>query len=247
MSVVALTGSDRPELWERTKAFAGDVWPEYNRHGDDLNRYWGRLRTELSDHQFVLYDDEADDVLARAYTIPVAWDGTTEDLGPGIDATIAAGFALAERGGTATTLCAMAAEIPPQHRARRLSVVILRAMADIARRDGLKHLIAPVRPSFKEHYPLTPIERYVTWTRDDGQPFDPWLRVHVRLGAVVSTPLPESMLIAGSVADWESWTQMAFPESGEYVFPRGLATLHIDREGDEGRYFEPNVWVIHSV
>ena len=246
MSVVAETASDRPDLWERTLDFA-EVWPDYNRHGDELNSYWPRLRTELADHQFVLYDDEADDVLARGYTIPCAWDGTPEDLGPGIDATIAAGFALAGRGGTATALSAMAAEIPARHRDRRLSVEVLRAMAGIARRDGLKHLIAPVRPNFKERYPLTPIERYVRWTRDDGQPFDPWLRVHARLGAVISTPLPESLLITGSVADWESWTEMAFPETGDYVFPHGLATVHVDRERDEGRYFEPNVWVIHSV
>ena len=39
---------------------------------------------------------------------------------------------------------------------------------------------------------------------------------------------------------------MAFPETGEYVFPRGLAPLTIDREADTGLYFEPNVWVVHT-
>jgi hypothetical protein len=40
---------------------------------------------------------------------------------------------------------------------------------------------------------------------------------------------------------------MAFPESGEYVFPAGLATVNIDREADIGSYWEPNVWIVHAV
>jgi hypothetical protein len=107
-------------------------------------------------------------------------------------------------------------------------------------------LIAPVRPSWKERYPLTPIERYAAWTRDDGLPFDPWLRVHARLGARVLRPEPESLRITGAVAEWEEWVGIAFPESGEYVFPRGLALLSVDRERDLGAYWEPNVWMLHS-
>ncbi len=38
---------------------------------------------------------------------------------------------------------------------------------------------------------------------------------------------------------------MVFPESGDYVFPQGLATVHIDRTADRGSYWEPNVWLIH--
>jgi hypothetical protein len=38
---------------------------------------------------------------------------------------------------------------------------------------------------------------------------------------------------------------MAFPETGRYVFPEGLALLHVDRERDVGLYHEPNVWVAH--
>ena len=40
---------------------------------------------------------------------------------------------------------------------------------------------------------------------------------------------------------------MAFPETGEYVIPQGLATVSINIERNLGRYFEPNVWVRHSM
>jgi hypothetical protein len=124
---------------------------------------------------------------------------------------------------------------------------MLEHMRAIAAREGFDALIAPLRPSWKERYPLTPIERYVAWTREDGLPFDPWLRVHVRAGGEILRPEPESLRITGTVGDWESWTGMAFPESGTYVFPHGLAPLELDREADVSRYWEPNVWMLHRV
>lgn len=120
-------------------------------------------------------------------------------------------------------------------------------MLDIARRHGLETLIAPVRPTLKDRYPLVPIERYAGWRREDGSLFDPWLRIHERLGATMLKPEPESLRITGTVAEWESWTEMAFPESGEYPFPGGLAPVTIDRDADLRSYREPNVWMRHTV
>lgn len=244
MGTTSYTAAERPDLWERGIASA-DVWPEYNLHGDVLNQWWGHLDEELADFQFVLYDDEADAVVAEGHTGPLWWDGDDATLPPGIDAALEQVFARARAGEPVNTLCALAAETPRTGRARGMAEQILGAMSELARRHGLERVIAPVRPSAKHLYPLAPIERYVTWRRPDGQLLDPWMRVHERLGARVSTPLPESLRITGTVAEWESWTQMAFPESGTYVFPEGLATLDVDREADRGGYWEPNVWMIH--
>ena len=41
------------------------------------------------------------------------------------------------------------------------------------------------------------------------------------------------MRISGTVAEWEEWTETAFPESGEYVFPRGLAGAKGIRNGSD--------------
>ena len=68
-----------------------------------------------------------------------------------------------------------------------------------------------------------------------------------RMGGKITAPIPESMRITGTVTDWEAWTSMAFPESGEYVFPSGLTTMSIDRESDLGSYWEPNVWIVHAI
>jgi hypothetical protein len=238
------TAAERPDLWERGIDSAS-VWPEYNLHGDVLNEWWGHLDVELAEFQFVLYDDVEDCVVAEGHTGPFVWDGRDQSLPPGIDFALELIFRQRRSREPVNTLCALAAETPRDGRRRGLAVEILSAMRTIAQRSGLEHLVAPVRPSWKERYPLTPIERYVHWRRDDGQLFDPWMRVHERLGARVSTALPESLRITGTVAEWESWTGLAFPESGEYVFPEGLATLHVDRDADRAAYWEPNVWMIH--
>ena len=70
--------------------------------------------------------------------------------------------------------------------------------------------------------------------------------MHTRLGARLGPAIPRSLHIAGTVADWESWTGMPFPETGDYVFPAGLATVRIDRERNRGDYWEPNVWIVHD-
>jgi hypothetical protein len=120
-------------------------------------------------------------------------------------------------------------------------------MADVGRRHGYSDLLACVRPSWKERYPLAPIGEYAHWQREDGQPFDPWIRVHVRMGAELMRPEPASLRISGTVSEWEAWTELQFPVSGEYVFPQGLATVAIDRESDVGLYFEPNIWLRHRL
>jgi len=244
MAVTLHTAAERPDLWERGIESA-DVWPEYNLHGDVLNRFWPHLDEELAAFQFVLYDDQADAVVAEGHTGPLWWDGDDATLPPGIDAALEQVFARARAGEPVNTLCALAAETPRTGRARGMAEQLLGAMSELARRHGLTRVVAPVRPSTKHLYPHTPIERYVTWRREDGQLLDPWMRVHERLGARVSTPLPESLRITGTVAEWESWTKLAFPESGTYVFPEGLAPLEVDREADRGAYWEPNVWMIH--
>lgn len=238
------TAAERPDLWDRGVASAS-AWPEYNLHGDVVNRWWGLLDEEMADFQFVLYDPDAERVVAEGHTAPMRWDGDDATLPESFDDTITAAFEQLRAGVPADTLCALAAESPREERGRGLAQRLLAGMREVAGRHGLRRFVAPVRPSWKERYPLTPIESYVTWRRPDGQLLDPWMRVHERLGARVSKPMPRSLRITGSVAEWESWTGMAFPESGDYVFPEGLATVRIDREADLGSYWEPNVWMVH--
>lgn len=239
--------SQRPELWKDTSTITREVWPEYNLHSEDPNGYWGRLFDEFGAFQFVLYDEERQEVMAEGHTIPCDWDGTPDGLGEGIDAMLAAAFLARAEGRSPNALCALAVEIRPHFQGGGLASRMLDAMTEIARESGLDELIAPVRPSFKDRYPITPIEEYVTWTRDDGEPFDPWIRIHTRRGGQIVKPIPHSMRITGTITEWEEWTGMSFPGDGQYTFPAGLASVEIDHAHHRGSYWEPNVWVVHAL
>lgn len=89
-----------------------EVWAEYKLHGDVPNPWWGKLTEVFGDHQFVLYDDAADVVVAEGHTAPFAWDGRDESLPPGIDAVIETAFHQADAGIRPTALTALTAETP---------------------------------------------------------------------------------------------------------------------------------------
>ena len=238
------TAAEQPELWEQAvgSGLFGHVWPEYNHHGDVAGRYFGTLFPRYAHLQALFRDRRTERVIARVRTIPFHWDGTLEDLPCGIDAL---GLRAVDEPDSPTALSALAAEVDSDYQSSGLSGVLIATMAALARHAGLFPLVAPVRPSLKDRYPLTPIARYASWTREDGLPFDPWMRVHVRLGARMLRAEPHSMHITAPCANWETWTGMVFPSDGEYVFPGGLASLTVtDGIGD---YWEPNVWMLHTV
>jgi GNAT superfamily N-acetyltransferase len=141
-------------------------------------------------------------------------------------------------------LCAMAILIDPDAHGRGLSRLMLEHMRGLAAVRGWE-LVAPVRPTLKHRYPLTPMERYMHWRRDDGLLFDPWLRSHERVGAELVGVAPDSLVSEGTVAEFEEWCGLPFPESGSYVVEGALVPVEIDREADRGRYREPNVWMRH--
>jgi hypothetical protein len=185
-------------------------------------------------------------VVANAFTIPFYWDGTLRNLPQGWDQVLAWGFADHAVGRKPNTLSALSAELAPGYQGKGLSAEPLKQMRRVAATHGLTSLVAPVRPTLKSRYPLVPIERYAYWTRDDGLPFDPWLRTHARLGAEILKVAPQSMYIPGTVAQWEEWSGQSFPISGRYAVEQALEPIAIDLEADLGEYYEPNVWMRHS-
>ena len=238
------TADERPDLWATTESDPRfrSLWPEYNHHGNLAGSYFGALFPEHAGLQVLVVDERSGAVVARGRTIPFRWDGTLDDLPPGIDAL---GRRALEEGTTPNALSALAAEVVAGHQGSGLSTLVLRSMAAVARRHGLRPLVAPVRPSAKDRYPLIPIDDYARWRRGDSLPFDPWIRVHARLGGSPLRSEPMSMEITHPVRDWEQWIAMPLPGDGAYVFPGGLAPLSV-KEGI-GRYWEPNVWIVHDV
>jgi GNAT superfamily N-acetyltransferase len=215
------------------------VWPEFLLHDRVINEHWNDLYTRCPEFQFCLYDAAAERVLAEGNTVPVVWDGAAEP--GGVDWAIPQ----VRSDAAPTTLCALQAVVRRDAQGHGLSRLMVETMRTLARERGLDCLIAPVRPPLKASYPLTPIDRFVEWRRDDGLLLDPWLRTHERLGAELLGVAPESMRIEGAVPEWERWTGLAFPDDGDYVVAGALVPVRF--ANGRGVYVEPNVWMRHSV
>jgi GNAT superfamily N-acetyltransferase len=238
------TRAERPGHLPHTPSLEERLWPEFMYHDSVLERLFGRVIAEDAEFQFYAWDDEREVVVGVGMALPATWDEEAASLPDGgLDAVVEARFM--EGRPEPTVLCAAQILVAPEYRSQGLSARMVRRMSEIGRDHGLDTLIAPVRPTLKHVYPLTPMERYISWRRPDGAHFDPWLRTHEGLGAEIAKVAPRSTSVQASVAEWEEWAQMRFPETGAYVVPGALVPVEIDRERDEGSYVEPNVWMVH--
>ncbi len=235
MKLALVTHLERPRL----RGTLPDVWPEFMSHDNVVQAFWPKLYDVYPDFQLWAVDRETQPRRAIGYacSVPVAWDDDTLSA-RGLDWALTDGV-----DGSPTALCAVVAGVVPEYRGLGIAEAILRRLGAIAAGHGLGVLVAPVRPTWKERYPLVPIQRYAAWRRSDGLPYDPWLRTHERLGGEILASAPRSMTIAGTRAEWEEWTGMTFPDDGDYVVPGALVPVHF--KNGRGLYVEPNVWMRH--
>lgn len=239
-----VTTCDRPDLKDEADAAFRVKWPEFLFPHDPMMIQYEAKVVELFPQYDVLMLDEGR-VVAGGWGVPIRWDGTVQDLPDGYDATMIRAVDGHLGGVAATTLSYMTVAVVNGMTKRGLASRVLTALRYRAADEGLSHVIAPVRPTLKPRYPLTAMASYATWMGADGLSIDPWIRTHQRMGATVLAPASRSMVITGTVADWESWTDMVFPATGRYVVPDALGPVDINRAEDIGTYIEENLWVQH--
>lgn len=238
--------TERPDIVDAALSFNTTVWPEFMLQDPVVDEHWHLLWESFADLQLTLLDDNGE-IAATTNTAPLAWDGTDAGLPHGWDAQLQKSAADHAADLPPNTLGALQIVVDPKRRGAGLAGVMLEAMRAMARVRGYGAVIACVRPTDKHRYPLAPIDRYARWVRSDGEPFDAWIRLHVRLGGRIVRGVERSMTMRGTIAEWESWTGMAFPDTGPYIVPLAIAPVHIDREADVGAYHDPNVWIIHAL
>jgi GNAT superfamily N-acetyltransferase len=140
-------------------------------------------------------------------------------------------------------LCLLVANIHPDVRGQGFSSLLLERAKQGARELGFDQMIAPVRPTLKHQFPFVSMSEYALKKTPEGSVFDPWIRVHIQAGAVISGICGESTLVRASLAKWREWTGLSLLTSGEQLLPTGLVPLKIDTYRDMGTYCEPGVWV----
>jgi GNAT superfamily N-acetyltransferase len=234
---------DRPDLSDQFETAFRSVWPELIFHDAVAKEYLDRIQSRFPTYDITVV--EGDQVVAGGWGVALRWDHTLTDLPTGYDDALVRSFS-SDDDSSFNTLSLMAIAVSPDFQGKGLSTLVITSLRERARLGKLSGMIAPVRPTLKAVYPLVSMERFAEWRRLDGHHIDPWIRVHERLGARIIGPAPRSMVITGSVAEWETWTGMLFPDSGAYVVPDALDLVSIDREADIGTYIEPNLWMQHG-
>lgn len=246
MSLDITTAAERPDLAEAT-VHLGESWPDFMTEDIVADVFWAQLRQVFPDYTLVgTYRGE---VVARGYSVPFALRAEGRgDLPPdGWDRVLVWAFADHRRDVTPDTVSAIEINIDPAYQGRRWSSEMLAAMRSNAARLGFSELVAPVRPNRKHHEPATPMGEYAFRVRDDGLPYDPWLRVHVRAGGEIVQVAPTSMTITGSLAEWRKWTGLPFDADGPVEVDGALVPVECRVTHDYAVYVEPNVWVRHRL
>ena len=169
------TFDERPELPGRAGHLRA-AWPPLMPESPISNERWHLLYDRFGGFQFWLVDEDTDVCSPRAsrcrrdstrLALPDrGWEHVMEHATNGDEEP--------------TLVSAIQVLVDPALQGGGLSALMLAEMRKIAGAAGFRDLVAPVRPSLKARYPLTPIARYVSWTTADGLPFDPWLRVYAR-------------------------------------------------------------------
>lgn len=237
-----------PDFRNLVRGLTKEVWPEFMLHDQVANELWHELLDRFSEFQLALYDAQDNRVAGMGNSFPLRWDDKLENLPEGgWDWAFQEAVKNHKQGISPNAHCAIQIVVRPDYQNQRLSRPMVEAVRALTRSKGLQSLIIPIRPSEKHKYPLISLDDYITWKAERGLPFDAWLRVHVRAGARIIKVCHESKIIRGSPAEWEKWTGMKFPQSGQYAIPYALNPIEMNIERDEGIYIEPNVWIVHEV
>jgi GNAT superfamily N-acetyltransferase len=242
--VKIITTADRPDLAEQSQAALLSGWPEFVLHDQVSDELIGRAAESFPWYDVRLLADGA--VGAGGWAVPLRWDPNAGALPDGYDGALIQAIAEHDDSVQPDTLCFMAVAVREDLRGSGLAGQVITELRSRAERSGLDRVIAPVRPPLKSRYPLTPMSHFAGWNRPDGLHVDPWIRTHQRLGATILGPAPRSMVVTGTVAEWEEWAGLAFPETGSYVVPGALDLVEIDVERDHGAYAETNLWMRHA-
>jgi len=237
-----------PFYRDLVRGLTKEVWPEFMLHDQVANKLWHELLDNFAEYQLALYDRQNKRVAAMANSFPLRWDEPLQNLPQGgWDWAFLKAVEDSRQGLAPNLHCAIQIIVHSDYQGQGLSMPMVEALRALTKFKDLQSLIIPIRPSEKNKYPLTNLDDYVTWKTRQGLPFDSWLRVHVRAGGKIIKVCHKSKIIRGSQAEWEQWTGLQFPQSGQYVIDGALNPMEMSVENDEGIYIEPNVWMVHEI
>jgi len=222
-----------------------DLWPEFMFHDAVSNKYWDKLFSVYPNFQYSIKSNGV--ILGIGNSLPLCWNKDFNQLPErGWDWALKKGIEDQKKDIKPNTLCGLQIAVAKDHQNKGVSTLLLKEMVNTAKKYNFNNVIIPIRPSLKSKYPLTDIDNYINWKREDGLAYDPWIRVHLRFGGEIIKVCHKAMKIEGTIKEWEKWTNLKFFENGSYVIKGALNPIKINTDNNVGEYIEPNVWILHK-
>jgi GNAT superfamily N-acetyltransferase len=232
--------SNNKKLVDAINKLHSEPWPVFLSEDSSVKKYWQRLYQVYPEYQLLFRINS--EYIGVANSAPIYWNGNIDDLPAGFDEAIET---IIEDNKKPNTLCGLAVVISKEYLGKGISSRIINNLKKLAKSYSYSNLILPVRTTLKSQYPTISMDNYINWEKDN-LPFDPWLRVHIKIGGEILKVADPSMIVRGTVSDWQRWTGMYFGESNKYIVQGALNPVNIDLENDLGEYIEPNIWVLHK-
>ena len=235
----------RPDLVGDLQAVLSTRWPTVMSTGQhaDVAGLMGLLLA-APEYQVLMLDQD-DKVQGVGVSVPIYWDGTDEGLPGGCDDALVRSAQLVKDQTPPNAACSLSVTVTADAARQGVAELIITGLRDAAARAGAVALICPTRPILKSCFPIVEMSDYAGWRTGDGAHFDPWLRLHVRLGGRLLKVSEASTVLTGSVEEWRRWTGEELPGPGLFVIPGALAPLLVD--GAVGTYVEACLWIVHEL
>ena len=245
MNYIVVNFKDRPDLYEIQNDICGKAFPEFLYYSEVANKYWEKMMAYYGEYQLLLLHE--DQIIAVINCMPMNLHIPDDELPEeAFNWGMEKGIKDFEAGKEINAVLGVQIIIPEEYQGKGISSIAVEELKNMCVKMRIQRLIIPIRPTLKSKYPINDIDTYIKWKNKDGLPFDPWLRVHVKKNAKIIKACKKAIEIRGTVNQWETWTKMKFPESGEYVVEGALCPIVIDRENNLGTYIEPNVWISYG-
>lgn len=194
------------------------------------------------------------DVIAMVSTNRINWDGNIATL-PTWDSVAGGSIELGDFSETyvndGNTLDIMSISVDPEMQGKGLATILFREVLNMAEYFGVEHLICSFRPcgygKFKLQSGNNPVSftEYCGLTKEDGLPWDPWLRIATRYGMVPLRIEKAAITVEVSKSTFEEYKQTynknnwSLNSEGKWECGEaGTWTVN----GDKAIYSEPNLW-----
>lgn len=155
------------------------------------------------------------------------------------------------------TLCLTSVTVAHEFQGLGLATLLVSSAKEQAKSLNFHNLLVPVRPTGKHRFPELSFKEYLSpfYYNSSGDIdffdkekfYDPWIKLHLKQGAVLLNICKESMVITASIHWWEERINASLDKLNEIHIPFGLVPLKIDQKCSMATYTEPNVWMKYSI